>query len=406
MVEPLRPGDPTLLGPFRVHGRLAARDAGVVLVGYDPAGRAVALTVLHTAAAADPAARDRLVSAVERLAAQSPEAIVAGAPHETVPWVATAYAPGTHPTAGLALLGAAGLGDEASTTTAGLGTAVGPDFAPHWAGSPAATTITPSGTPGGANPVIQQTGSSHSLLVVAACILAACAVIGGGGFLARALVDSGDDVAGPRAPQAGQTEPLPAPSESPPDGDSTSPQDPLSPSSSPRSHIPDGPAGPVAGPTFGKDEPTYLMDLRGFSFDFRVPKSWGCLRSSKAGPDAVRWICVDESYAFSGHPGDPPGGIVEVQRCRPRCDGAQWGKIRDQLPELSANWRRTDDTTMYVEWTVGSGATARTSVALSHVFAEAGRGHADTHVAVRLAGTPDQKRTLQKIVNDIRTQTP
>jgi hypothetical protein len=404
MVEPLRPGDPTLLGPFRVHGRLAARDAGVVLGGSDPAGRAVALAVLHAAAAADPAARDRLVGALERLVAQSPDDIVAGAPHDPVPWVATAYAPGTMPTAALALLDAAGLGDELSAAAGGLGTAVGPDFAPHWEGSPAATTITPAGgAPVAAPPVVQTAGGAHPLLVVAACILVACAVIGGSGFIARAFVDADEDVTGSRARGLGPTEPHPVPSDTSLGGEPTPPTDPFSPTPSPHR---DGPAGPVAGPTFGKDEPTYLMDLRGIPFDFRVPESWGCLRSSKAGAEAVRWTCVDEGYAFSGRTGDPPGGIVEVQRCRPRCDGAQWGEIRDLLPEVPVNWRRTDDTTMYAEWTVGSDEAARTSVALSHVFARLGRGAPDTHVAVRLAGPLDEKRALQKIVNDIRTQTP
>jgi hypothetical protein len=403
MAEPLRPGDPTQLGPFRVQGRLAARGAGVVLVGYDPAGRAVALTVLHAAAAADPAARDRLVNAVEQLAATAPDAVVAGAPHDTVPWLATTYAPGTEPSAGLAVLDAVGL-DAVGLEAAGLGTAVGPDFAPHWADSPAVGMLTPPPVPRSAQPVIHEPGSARSFLVVVACVLAACAVIGGAGFVAqgfvaRGFVDSDEDGSG-QQPRTGASEPLPAPSESGLDG--TVPTA----SPSPDATGPDGPDGPVAGPTYGKDESTYLMDLDGFPFEFRVPQSWGCLRSGKAGPGVVRWICADDSYAFSGRPGDPPGGIVEVQRCRPRCDGAQWGRIRDQLPELPANWRRTDDSTMYAEWTVGSGETARTSVALSHVFARAGGGAFDTHVAVRLAGTNDQKRTLQKIVNDIRTQTP
>jgi hypothetical protein len=45
-------------------------------------------------------------------------------------------------------------------------------------------------------------------------------------------------------------------------------------------------------------------------------------------------------------------------------------------------------------------------VAMSHVFAANGSGALNTAVAVQLTGPPDQKATMQKLINEIRARTP
>ena len=409
MTEGLRQGDPAALGPFRLHGRLAAHDAGVVFLGYDPAGRPAALGVLHSAAAADAAARDRLVGALDAMAARHPDQVLLAGPRDPMPWVATAYV-GGRPDHALALLDAVALTGPGPGPFTETGRATGPDFAPYWAGSQAAGSVVPPFDASRPPPVVAPADSRRSLAVLAACVVAAVAVVVGGAFAVRAWLGAdpeGGTTAGETPGNGESTSPRP-PDPGPVDPGGTEP--PGSPGAEPSptasQPVPDGPDGPVKGPTYGEGEQTFLMDLDGFPFDFRAPKTWGCVRSGNPGPGAVRWVCVDDSYAFSGKPGVPPGGIIEVKRCPSACSPTQWTRIRDELPDIDANWQRTDATTTYAEWAVGAGESARVSVAMSHVFGTKSTGSRDTHVAVRLAGPPSETKTLQKIVNEIRAQTP
>ncbi|MEV5711718.1 protein kinase [Actinoallomurus sp. NPDC052274] len=59
--HPLRPGDPTRLGAYRLVGRLGEGTQGVVYLGRDDAGTHVAIKLLHARTAAHPDARDRFV---------------------------------------------------------------------------------------------------------------------------------------------------------------------------------------------------------------------------------------------------------------------------------------------------------------------------------------------------------
>jgi hypothetical protein len=58
-VEPLAVGDPRQVGAYRLRARLGAGGMGQVLRGYSPAGRAVAVKVIHRELARDPAFRTR-----------------------------------------------------------------------------------------------------------------------------------------------------------------------------------------------------------------------------------------------------------------------------------------------------------------------------------------------------------
>ncbi|MET9020889.1 hypothetical protein ABZV93_12965 [Actinopolymorpha sp. NPDC004070] len=416
MTDPLRSSDPRQFGPFGVGGRLAQHAAGVVFAAYDPAGRPVAVTVLHAGAAADPAVRTRFARAVDGLSVREPGRILAADLGTQLPWAAVADAgPGAARPAeaggpALGLLEAAAQ-PGAVASGGSWGRSSGPEFAPHWTGTVAADTLASPGRPAPAAPgapadAVPPANTRRSLAILAVAVAAGLAVIVGGALAANLWL-------GNRDVRSAGTAPAPSYPRGSPGADVPTAVPSAFPTVWPRTPSPeptwtgaDGPDGPVAGPTFGAGEPTVTMNLAGLPFEFRVPGSWGCLRSPRSGEGVVRWVCVDDSYALSGRTGTPPGGIIEVSRCPAPCDGTAWAKLRDQLPSPQTDWRRTDDSTTYAEWSVGAGAELQVSVAMSHVFAATRGGPVDQHVAVRLTGAPEDKRTLQKVLNEVRARTP
>lgn len=66
---------------------------------------------------------------------------------------------------------------------------------------------------------------------------------------------------------------------------------------------------------------------------------------------------------------------------------------------VAADWRRTDSSTMYAEILREDDDGQRVvRVAMMHV-------HDGTGVVVQLTGPPDQKATMQKLINEIRART-
>jgi outer membrane protein assembly factor BamB len=96
-VEPLGPGDPRQLGAYRLHGRLGAGGMGQVFLGYSPAGRAVAVKVIHPDLAREPQFRARFRREVAAAAAVSgayTAPVTASGPDDDPPWLATAFVAG------------------------------------------------------------------------------------------------------------------------------------------------------------------------------------------------------------------------------------------------------------------------------------------------------------------------
>ena len=58
-MEPLRADDPRAVGPYRLHARLGLGGMGCVYLGSSPAGRVVAVKLIHPELAHDEAFRDR-----------------------------------------------------------------------------------------------------------------------------------------------------------------------------------------------------------------------------------------------------------------------------------------------------------------------------------------------------------
>ena len=96
-MEPLRADDPRTAGEFRLRARLGAGGMGRVYLGMSPAGRAVAVKVVHPELARDTEFVTRFRSEVA--AAQAVNGIytaqvVDAGLYDNPPWLATAYIPG------------------------------------------------------------------------------------------------------------------------------------------------------------------------------------------------------------------------------------------------------------------------------------------------------------------------
>jgi hypothetical protein len=125
--EPLRAGDPLILGAVLVRRRLASSDAGLVYAGW-LVDRPVTVAVLTEGASADPFGRARFRQAGQALLADSTRTVVAAEMDgELVPWVAIAGDDQAALDAAHALLAPVTLEHLASA-----GIAHGPDFRPSW----------------------------------------------------------------------------------------------------------------------------------------------------------------------------------------------------------------------------------------------------------------------------------
>jgi WD40 repeat protein len=93
-VQPLLPGDPETVGPFRLEGRLGAGGMGVVYAGLTRGGRRVAIKVIQAEYAADPDFRRRFareVEAARRVGGLHTAQVIDADAQATCPWMATAY---------------------------------------------------------------------------------------------------------------------------------------------------------------------------------------------------------------------------------------------------------------------------------------------------------------------------
>jgi tetratricopeptide (TPR) repeat protein/predicted Ser/Thr protein kinase len=96
-MEPLAEGDPERVGAFRLQARLGAGGMGRVFLGRSPAGRAVAVKVVHPELARDPEFRARFrreVRAAQAVSGAFTAPVVAAGPDDDPPWLATAFVAG------------------------------------------------------------------------------------------------------------------------------------------------------------------------------------------------------------------------------------------------------------------------------------------------------------------------
>ncbi len=96
-MEPLSADDPRMIGEFRLHSRLGAGGMGQVYLGFSPAGRAVAIKVVHPQLARDQEFIQRFsreVAAARAVSGMYTAPVVGSGLEDTPPWLATAFVPG------------------------------------------------------------------------------------------------------------------------------------------------------------------------------------------------------------------------------------------------------------------------------------------------------------------------
>ena len=97
MMRELQPGDPQLIGPYRLCGRLGAGGMGRVYLGLSPGGRAVAVKVIRADLAQDAEFRARFrreVGVARRVSGLFTAPVIDADVESPVPWLATAYVRG------------------------------------------------------------------------------------------------------------------------------------------------------------------------------------------------------------------------------------------------------------------------------------------------------------------------
>ncbi|MDR3080989.1 MAG: serine/threonine protein kinase [Streptomyces sp.] len=96
-MQPLEAGEPTVVGPYRLLGRLGSGGMGRVYLGRSAGGRTVAVKVVHPHFASDREFRARFrreVEAARRVGGAWTAPVLDADPQAPVPWVATGYAAG------------------------------------------------------------------------------------------------------------------------------------------------------------------------------------------------------------------------------------------------------------------------------------------------------------------------
>jgi len=97
MMHDLQPGDPRLIGPYRLRGRLGTGGMGRVYLGLSPGGRPAAVKVIRADLAQDPEFRARFrreINVARKVSGLYTAPVIDADVDGEVPWLATAYVAG------------------------------------------------------------------------------------------------------------------------------------------------------------------------------------------------------------------------------------------------------------------------------------------------------------------------
>jgi hypothetical protein len=369
------------LGQLRLHfAGLRLREEspqGQVYAGTDINGSEVTIAMLAEALSTHPGSRNAFADVVWRHSVGSEPGratVYAADLHAPRPWAAIRSRAG-QPGAGQLLAALAGAAPTAAVPTASippppppLGPAVGyPAYPP-----PAPPSRSRSRWPW----VLGGTGA-----VVAVGLVAVVAVVG-----LRVLRDGDTD------PPV--TQPSTPPVETPAATESPAPEPTDEPAGDPT--LRDVEPVSLVGPTFDDDEDTYTMAFRGWPFAFRAPKDWSCANGVASSPRIEGDVKACFSLAVEG-------GVV-LWECRADCDEAEQQEKLDiwfaDEPNQPVQW--DDSPTYYVE-------TEENDEGLYVInlvrFFGTGSGEPRWMVGVAFDSQPEGVEGMQKVVNDILSQT-
>ncbi|MEJ5912938.1 hypothetical protein [Pseudokineococcus sp. 1T1Z-3] len=402
-VLPLQPGDPSRLGPFALVGRLgddgaseagAARgprmapaadpgEAAAVFAASAPDGSPVRVVLLGPGPSGDAAARDRFGAAVHEAGGRG--RVLTADLDGPWPWAATA-ARDARTAAGLARSPLVPAGDDAR----------GPAFSPHWRAS--ARPVAPVGptTAGGRRsdrrdrrPWVVSAVLALLLLVVLLLLLTgAC---------------QPEQQAQPAPAPTSEPQPQPAPEPTPQPTPEPGPGTDDAPGGSEPAPGEEGSSlllGPgVVGPGFGVDDDVEVLTLEDLPFSFRVPTGWTCERAPLTG--VVRYDCLSAD--------ETSGGFVQLQDCPAPCGEQAWIALQDLLAP-GATWFTVDVTTVAAE-DAAPGRDASYRLRMSHLLVAGEREASaleelDAHLYAEFWSPAQDRRDVQRIVNDLRANTP
>lgn len=158
----------------------------------------------------------------------------------------------------------------------------------------------------------------------------------------------------------------------------------------------------VVGPTYGATERTVVRDDQGIPFAFRLPPGWTCTRYSAKQANGVRRTCIDKDITeFTAQV------RIVISECPHGCQSATRSALTARgwpatwMPPAGLGWAQSDPSTRYAERT---DANARYHLWMNHFMLSNG-GYARVRVGVYADVPSGQREVVQKIVNDIRTQT-
>lgn len=156
----------------------------------------------------------------------------------------------------------------------------------------------------------------------------------------------------------------------------------------------------VKGPHFAPGEPVFTMAFPGWPFAYRVPSTFGCIKGTVEGlPDAKGYACIDETHLNAKHKIN-----IMFRPCPTIC-------TRSEQQSMTKAWFNPgqrpiafDASTTYVE--TASNDKGRYELDMSHFFGEKPGGPLQWQVGIYIESPPATKATLQKVINDVRSQTP
>lgn len=155
----------------------------------------------------------------------------------------------------------------------------------------------------------------------------------------------------------------------------------------------------LIGPTYGASEATFTMQYEGWPFAFRTPDTWGCLAGTvQSLPDAKAWVCVNERNSEAKQRVN-----VMLRRCATTCTSAERADMNTKWFDAGAKPKAgLDDRTWYVETDTAGSYT----IDLSRYFGPKAGQPYKWQVGVSVSSPTATREVVQKILNDIISQTP